>query len=133
MCVGHTHPADRRALEVKFNKHGRLVSDDPRIMFRLDSYDLWSLQFHGAAVRILNMDLAAGQKAHMCVYAEIGADDRFNVTGPAKTDGVDHPLDPGRADANCIDLNTADFAVFRSGHRCQNWIGGIHVISSRSK
>jgi len=117
MCVGHAHPVYRRVPEVKFNQYGRCVSDDPRIVARFDGHDLWSRHFEDAAVSILDADLAAHKKPHMCVHAEIGADDRLYVSGPAKSARIDHPLHPRRADANSIDIDPADFAVLSAGDR----------------
>jgi hypothetical protein len=69
MGVGHAHPIHRRVSKVKFNQHGRRVSDDPCIVIRLDSYDRWCSQLHSAAVRILDGYLATRQKTNVYVPA----------------------------------------------------------------
>jgi hypothetical protein len=108
----HPEAANGLSLEVKFDQHRRLVSHDPPVVPRLDSDDLWSHELRGAAVCILNMDLAAGQEPDVRMHAEIRADDCFHVSGPAKSGRVDHPLNATGAGSHNIDLDAADFAAF---------------------
>jgi len=80
----HPELADRLALEVEFDQDRSLITDNPAIMTGLDDDDLRSRELDSAAVRILDVDLAAGQETDVRVHAEIGADDRFCVFGPGR-------------------------------------------------
>src|ERR1019366_3374345 len=75
----HPELADRLALEVEFDQDCSLITDNPAIMAGLDDDDLRSRELDSAAVRILDVDLAAGQEPDVRVHAEVGADDRFHV------------------------------------------------------
>src|SRR5439155_12200911 len=68
MGLRHPKPADRISLEIEFNQHGGLVPDDPPVMPRLDSDHLRSFELRSAAVRVLNLELAAGEESNMRVH-----------------------------------------------------------------
>jgi hypothetical protein len=108
----HPEPTCGLSLEVKLDHHRGIVSYDPPIVSRLDSDDLWSYELRGAAICILNMDLAAGQESDMRVHAEICADECFHVSWPAKSGRVDDPLNATRTGSHNIDSDAADFAEF---------------------
>ena len=55
----HPELADRLALEVEFDQDRSLITDNPAIMTGLDDDDLRSRELDSAAVRILDVDLAA--------------------------------------------------------------------------
>jgi hypothetical protein len=71
----HPEPADGLSLEIELDQHRGLVSHHPPVVPRLDSDDLGSHELQGAAVRILDIDLTAGQEPDVRVHAEIRADD----------------------------------------------------------
>jgi len=108
----HPEATNGLSLEVKFDQNRRLVSDDPPVVPRLDSDDRWSHELRGAAVCILNVDLAPGQEPDVRMHTEIRADDCFHVSGPAKSGRVDHTLNATGAGSHNIDLDAADFAAF---------------------
>ncbi|MGD0777861.1 MAG: hypothetical protein ABSC05_34170 [Candidatus Solibacter sp.] len=112
----HPEFADGLTLEVELNQDRDLVADDPPIVRRLDHDDLWGHKLRGAAVRVLDMDLAAGQEADVGVHAKIGADDRLHVGGPAKPGRVDHALHAAGAGSRNINLGTADFPALAAGY-----------------
>jgi hypothetical protein len=107
----HAEPANGLSLEVKLDQHGGLVSHDPSVVPRLDSDHLRSYELRGAAVCILNMDLASGQEPDVRMHAEIRADDCLHVGGPAKSGLVNHTLHATGAGSHNIDLDAADFAA----------------------
>jgi hypothetical protein len=115
MCASHSHPADRGASEIELNQHSRFLSEDPSVVAWLNIHNLWCREFQVAAILILNTNSPAYQKSYMRMHAKRGANQRLHVGRPSKTCGVYQPLNPSRADADCIDRNTADFPVFRSG------------------
>src|ERR1019366_2110955 len=95
----HPELADRLALEVEFDQDRSLITDNPAIMTGLDDDNLGRRELDSAAVRILDVDLVAGQEPDVRLHAEIGADDRFHVFGPAKSRRVDdafHAKAPAR-------------------------------------
>ena len=118
----HPELADRLALEVEFDQDRSLITDNPAIMTGLDDDDLRSRELYSAAVRILDVDLAAGQEPDVRVHAEIGADDRFHVFGPAKSRRVDDAFHATGAGSNNINLGAADFAAFAAGDGREKWI-----------
>src|ERR1035437_129128 len=128
----HPELADRLALEVEFDQDCSLITDNPAIMTGLDDDDLRSRELDSAAVRILDVDLAAGQEPDVRVHAEIGADDRFHVLGPAKSRRVDDAFHATGAGSNSVNLGAADFAAFAAGDRCEKWIIAIHETSTRA-
>src|SRR5664280_2562953 len=128
----HAELADRLALEVEFDQDRSLITDNPAIMTRLDNDDLRSRELDSAAVRILDVDLAAGQEPNVRVHAEIGADDRFHVFGPAKSQWVDDAFHATGAGSNNINLGAADFAAFATGDGREKWIIDIHETSTRA-
>jgi hypothetical protein len=97
--VGRRHPAalSRFTFEVELDQHRRLIPHHPPVMAGLYRNHLRSGELKSAAVRVLNMDLAAGQKADVCVLAQISAHDVFHVCGPAETRRVDDTLHPAAA------------------------------------
>src|ERR1017187_10248834 len=128
----HSELADRLALEVEFDQDRSLITDNPAIMTGLDDDDLRSRKLDSAAVRILDVDLAAGQEPDVRVHAEIGADDRFHVFGPAKSRRVDDAFHATGAGSNNINLGAADFAAFATGDGREKWIIDIHETSTRA-
>jgi hypothetical protein len=79
------------------------------------------------------MDLTAGEEPHVCVHAEFAADDRFHVSGPAKSGRVDHTLHPAGASPNDVELDAADYAVLGSLHGREKGIRGIHFEMLRTE
>jgi hypothetical protein len=128
----HPELADRLALEVEFDQDRSLIPDNPAIMTGLDDDDLWSRELDSTAVRILDVDLAAGQEPDVRVHAEIGPDDRFHVFGPAKSRRVDDAFYATGAGSNNINLGASDFAAFATGDGREKWIIDIHETSVRA-
>jgi len=124
----HPEPANGITLEVELDQNCRLVTDDPPIMSRFDGNGLWSYELKRTAIRVLNVDLAASQEPDMRVHAEICANDRLHVRGPAKTGLVDHALHAAGAGPHDIDLGTADFAAFATRPGCKQWIVVAHAV-----
>src|ERR1019366_3158804 len=118
----HPELADRLALEVEFDQHCSFITNDPPIVTGLDDDNLRSRELDSAAVRILNVDLAAGQEPDVRVHAEIGTDDRFHVFGPAKSRRVDDAFHSTGAGSNNINLGAADLAAFAAGDGREKWI-----------
>jgi hypothetical protein len=105
-------------LEVEFDQHGdRFPADDPAVVARVDRDDLRSSVLDDAAVRVLDVDLAAGEKPDVGVHAQIGADQRLHVHRPAESGRVDHALDARAAGAADLEPDTADRASFGALHR----------------
>jgi hypothetical protein len=98
----------------------------------LDDDNLRSRELDSAAVRILDVDLATGQKPDVRVHAEIGADDRFHVLRPAKSRRVDDSFHATGAGSNNINLDAADFAAFAACDGREKWIIDIHETSTRA-
>jgi len=57
--LGYLHPADRGGSEIKFDQDCGLITQNPRVMTRIDCKHLRSRESRGAAVRIFDMNLAA--------------------------------------------------------------------------
>jgi len=133
--VGGRHPAPLSglALEVEFDQHRGLIPDHPPVMAGLDGYHLRGGELQRAPVRVLNMDLATGEKPHVCVLAQIGADDGFHVSGPAETRRIDDTLHAAGAGSRDVELDAANFAVVGFFHGCEEWIGGTHVSALARK
>src|SRR5215470_2943218 len=112
VCLRHTEPANSVSLEVELDQHCGFVSHYPAIVPRLNCDDLWSYELQGAAVCILNVDLAAGQETDVRVHAQIRSGDRLHVGGPTKAGRVDHTLHAACAGSDDIELDTADVSVF---------------------
>ena len=129
MNVRRRHPAalSRLTLEVEFDQHRRLVPHYPPIMAGLNGNHLRSGELQSAAVRVLNMDLATGEKPDVCVLAQIGAHNRFHVSRPAETGRVNDTLHAAAAGARNVKLDATDFAVVGSHHGCKEWINRTHV------
>ena len=89
VCVRGRHPEAVHgvALEVELDQDDRLLADDPAVVARLDRDDLRRLVLDDAAVGVLDVDLAAREEADVRVHAELGADDRLHVHGPAEAGG----------------------------------------------
>src|ERR1700676_5577800 len=102
-------------------------------MAGIEGDNLWSLQFLGTTISVLNMDLAACQEPHVCVHAELGADDRLHVSGPPESGRVNHALDPAGASPHDVELKTADGAVLRSLYSREKRVGRIHVNILRTE
>jgi hypothetical protein len=126
--VRHPEPADGISLEVELDQHRRLISYYPPVVPRLDRDDRGCHKLHRAAIRVLNVDLAARQEADVGVHAEIRTDDGFHVGGPAKARRTDHTLDATGAGSSHINLGTTDLATFGAGYGCAQWIVAIHEI-----
>jgi ABC-2 type transport system ATP-binding protein len=127
--VGSRHPAalSRLAFEVEFDQHGGLVPHYPPVMAGLNGDHLRSGELQCAAVRVLNVDLAAGEKPDVRVLAQIGAHNRFHVSGPAESGRINDALDAAAAGTRDVKLDAANFAVVGFFHGCEEWIGGTHV------
>jgi ABC-2 type transport system ATP-binding protein len=128
--VGRRHPAalSSLALEVEFDQHGGLIPHHPPVMAGLDGHHLRSGELQSAAVRILNMDLAAGEKPDVCVLAQIGAHDGSHVSGPAETRRIDDTLHAAGAGSRDVQLDAGYFAVVGFFHGCEEWISGTHLL-----
>jgi len=57
------------------------------------------------------VNLAPGQETDVGVHAEVCADERLHVVRPAKSGGIDQPLNMTVAGRNHVDLNTTGFTV----------------------
>ncbi|MDQ3213835.1 MAG: hypothetical protein M3Q85_14235, partial [Acidobacteriota bacterium] len=67
MGLRHSETADRVTLEVEFDQHHRIVTNDPTVMARFDRHNLRSPVFHNTAVGVLDMDLSTRQEADVGV------------------------------------------------------------------
>ena|SRR5438105_14303223 len=128
----HSESADGFSFKIKLDQYGGLVPHHPSVVSRLNDHDLRSFELHGAAVGILNVDLAASQKADVSVHTQIRAGHAFHVFGPAKSGRVDHTLYTAVARADDIELETADLAVFGSADGCEEWISHKSSLSRRA-
>ena len=122
VCVGHPEPADGVPLEVEFDQHRGLVSNDLPVVPRLDNDDLRSGELRGTSVRVLDMYLAAGEETDVSVHAEVRAGDSLHVSRPAKSGRVDYSLNTTGAGPRNIDLGVADYAAFAALKGCEQWI-----------
>lgn len=107
----HSKPANGVTLEIEFDQHGGLVANHPPVVTRFDRHRLGSRELDRAAIRILNVDLAASEESDVCVHAQLGSGDRFHVRGPAKPSRVDNAFYPALAGTHDVDLNTTDLAA----------------------
>src|SRR5919109_3948585 len=103
MGVRHAEAAHRLTLEIEFDQHDGLAADDPAVMARFDRDDLRSLVLDDAAVGVFDVNLAASEESDVSVHAQIGADHRFHVDGPAESRWIHHPLDACRAGARNVE------------------------------
>ena len=110
MTFGQSELARSVAFEVELDEDGAIFADNPAVVAGLDYQYLRGCELESAAVRILNVDAAAREKTGVAVHAQVSADDRLDVRGPAEARRVDDALRTAFADAYDIDLNTADFA-----------------------
>ena len=79
-------------LEVELDHYGGLVSYNPSVVSRFDGDGLGRGELQCATIRIPDVDLALGQKTHMCMLAQVSSHDRFHVLRPMETRRVDHAL-----------------------------------------
>src|SRR6185436_10636357 len=79
------------------------------------------------------MDLAASEESHVGMHTEIATDNRFHLSGPAESGRIDHTLDTTGARSGNVQLDAADFAMFGFPHGREQWIGGAHLDSLRTK
>jgi hypothetical protein len=112
MGLRHAKPADSLSFEIELDQHRRLVSHDPPLVPGVDRHNLWGNELRGAAVGILNVNLASGQKPHVGVHAEIGAHDTLHVAGPTKSRRIHDTLDAAAAGSHGVDPGSPDFTVF---------------------
>src|SRR5262245_38897707 len=86
MPVGgrHAEPVDRFLLEIELDQDGGLVPDDPAIVAWVYGNDLRGLALERAAIGILDVKTAARQEPDVRMHAQVSADDRLHVDGPAE-------------------------------------------------
>src|SRR6185295_9794168 len=104
------------AVEVKLDHDGLFVAHHPAVMTGIDGHDLRRPELALAAVRVLDVDLAPRQKPHVRVHAELGADDRLHVRGPAESRRVNHALDAAGAGARNFKPDVPDIAALGARH-----------------
>ena len=110
--------ADRRGrLEVDLDEHRRVVADHPGVMARGDIDHGRGGEVDGAPVGVLEVHAAVDEEAGVGVHAQVGADERAEVGGPAHPRRVDRPLDAGVADLGDVDLDRSERLVDRARHR----------------
>src|SRR2546427_2328166 len=133
MGVGHTKALDGLAFEIEFDHHCGFVARDQTVMARVNRNDLRSSEVHSTTVGVTDLNLAACEEPHMCVHAQIGADNRFHVRGPAKSGRVDHTLHTTRARRDDLDCDTSNFAALRVFYRRKQWISPAHHVLQRNQ
>jgi len=116
VAVRHPQTTDGVAFEVKLDQHRRLIPNDPAVMPRLDRHDLRRRALQGAAIRILDVDLASSEKAHVSVHTEIGADERLHVRGPSEAGRIHHAFDTSIPSFDALEPNASHVAAFRTLH-----------------
>jgi hypothetical protein len=109
--------ARRLALVIELDHHGRLVSDHPRVVARLDDDHAGRDEVEGALVRVFAADMAAREKAHVGVHAVRRADDRLHVLGPTEARRVDRPFHPAVSGPGDVELDAARLLVVRARDR----------------
>ena len=72
---------------------------------------LRSSEVHSTTIGVTDLNLAACEETHMCVHAQISADNRFHVRGPAKSGRVDYALHTTRARRDDVDCYTSNFTA----------------------
>jgi hypothetical protein len=112
MGLRHAKPADGFSFEIELDQYRRLVPHDPPFVPGVDRHNLWSSEFRGAAIGVLNVNLASCQKTHVGVHAEIGAHHPLHVAGPAKSRRIHDTLDAAAAGSHGVDPGSPDFTVF---------------------
>jgi len=117
MGVWHPKPPDGIALEVELDEHHWFASDDPAVVTRLDGDDLRGLVLDDAAVGVLDVNLAADEKANVRVHAEVGANDRLHVDRPAEPRRIDHAFDARLACSPDLETHVSDFSEIGAFHR----------------
>src|ERR687891_2688614 len=105
-------------LRVELDEHGGLVAHHPRVVPRLDRDHLRRDVLERAAVAVRTLDVALGEEADVRVHAEPAVDRWPHVRRPAKAGWIDGALHPSAADADDVDLGTADLAVVGSLDGC---------------
>ena len=88
----------------------------------VDGNDLRRLVLDDTAVGVFDVNLAAREKSHVGVHAELGADDRLHVHRPAKAGGIDHPLDARCSSAPDLESHVTDVAKFSASDSGQQRI-----------
>jgi len=68
MGFRHTQSTNRRGFKIDLNQYGRLVSHDPGIVAGGNGNYLRSRKALHATIRVLNVDAAASEEAHMRVH-----------------------------------------------------------------
>src|SRR5919109_1531693 len=129
--VRHPQARDGIALEVELDQDRRLLADDPAVVARLDGDELWRLELDRAAVGVLDVDLSPGEETDVCMFAEVGSDDRLNVYRPAESGRIDDPLHASIAGAPDVEHDMADLAVLGSVNPGEEWIGRVRSAPSR--
>jgi hypothetical protein len=99
------------ALEVELDENGRPIAHDPCIMTGVNRNHLRRGEFETAAIRVMDVDLAASEEAHVSVHTELSANDGFHVSGLAEAGWIDRALHSGGAYPDYIKLDTAVLAV----------------------
>ena len=112
---GHPESSNCVSLEIELNQYRGFGADNPPIVPRFNGDDLWGHELKSAAVSIFDVNLTARQKADMGMHAQIGADDRFHVRGPAKSGLIDHTFHATSAYSRHVDLSTTHFTAFAAG------------------
>jgi hypothetical protein len=116
VAVGIRHPQalDRVLFEIELDQDGRLLSFDPAIMTWLDDNETWSHEIQTATITKKKLDVASGQKSHMCVHAVFGFHNRLHVGRPPEARRVYQPFNSARTGLESIVPHAGYFAVIRS-------------------
>ena len=133
MSWWHSETAGRFALEIEFNEHGSFAAHHPAIMSRVNHDNRWSRELLFAAIRVFDVNLAARQKSHVRVHAEIGAGGWFHMSRPAKSSLVDDALDPAVAGPDNIKLNAIQITMIGSFERSEQCIDVTHLLCPRQQ
>ncbi len=112
MARGDPQPGTRLAFEIEFNHYCRLVSFDPSVVSGFNHEDLRCGEFLHASISEFHVNTPGCKKADMGVHAEIRPGMRLDVSGPAKTNGIDGAPNACISSADSIELNSAKFAMF---------------------
>ena len=72
------------------------------------------------------MNLAARQKPHVRVHAELGTHDGLHVRRPPESRRVDHALDAAGAGARHVEPDVPDLATLGADHGFDQRISGAH-------
>jgi hypothetical protein len=111
MACGEAQAICSFALEIELNENSWFIAHHPGVMTGVNRHDLRGGEFESAAIRIMDVDLAASEEAHVSVHTQVSTHNSFHVGGPAEASWIDNALHAGGAHPDDIEADATDFAI----------------------